>query len=44
MQTGIAVDPHTAESGALRVLPGSHRLAFSRKIFRSACVELIRWR
>jgi ectoine hydroxylase-related dioxygenase (phytanoyl-CoA dioxygenase family) len=26
VQTGIAVDPHTAESGALRVLPGSHRL------------------
>jgi ectoine hydroxylase-related dioxygenase (phytanoyl-CoA dioxygenase family) len=26
VQTGIAVDPHTVESGALRVLPGSHRL------------------
>ena len=26
VQTGIAVDPHTVESGALRVIPGSHRL------------------
>jgi ectoine hydroxylase-related dioxygenase (phytanoyl-CoA dioxygenase family) len=26
VQTGIAVDPHTVESGALRVVPGSHRL------------------
>ncbi len=24
VQTGIAVDPHTPESGAMRVLPGSH--------------------
>jgi ectoine hydroxylase-related dioxygenase (phytanoyl-CoA dioxygenase family) len=26
VQTGIAVDPHTRASGAMRVLPGSHRL------------------
>ena len=26
VQTGIAVDAHTSDSGALRVLPGSHRL------------------
>src|SRR4051794_2292937 len=26
VQTGIAVDPHSVESGALRVIPGSHRL------------------
>src|SRR3954447_4462622 len=26
VQTGIAIDPHGVESGALRVLPGSHRL------------------
>jgi ectoine hydroxylase-related dioxygenase (phytanoyl-CoA dioxygenase family) len=26
VQTGIAVDPHTVDSGALRVLPRSHRL------------------
>ncbi len=25
IQTGIALDPHTAESGAMRILPGSHR-------------------
>lgn len=26
VQTGIAVDPHTADSGAMRVYPGSHLL------------------
>lgn len=26
VQTGIAVDPHRRESGAMRVIPGSHRL------------------
>jgi hypothetical protein len=26
VQTGIAIDPHSVESGALRVIPGSHRL------------------
>lgn len=26
VQTGIAVDPHTAESGAMRLYPGSHLL------------------
>jgi ectoine hydroxylase-related dioxygenase (phytanoyl-CoA dioxygenase family) len=26
VQTGLAVDPHTKESGAMRLLPGSHRL------------------
>jgi ectoine hydroxylase-related dioxygenase (phytanoyl-CoA dioxygenase family) len=26
VQTGLAIDPHRAESGAMRVLPGSHRL------------------
>ncbi|WP_207459054.1 phytanoyl-CoA dioxygenase family protein [Azospirillum sp. SYSU D00513] len=26
LQSGIAVDPHTAESGAMRVYPGSHLL------------------
>ncbi|HZT50906.1 MAG TPA: phytanoyl-CoA dioxygenase family protein [Stellaceae bacterium] len=26
VQTGIAIDPHTPESGAMRLLPGSHRL------------------
>lgn len=26
VQTGIAIDPHTPESGAMRVLPGSHLL------------------
>jgi ectoine hydroxylase-related dioxygenase (phytanoyl-CoA dioxygenase family) len=26
VQTGIAVDPHTRASGAMRVIPGSHRL------------------
>ncbi len=26
VQTGIAVDPHRAESGAMTVIPGSHRL------------------
>jgi len=26
VQTGIAVDPHRAENGAMRILPGSHRL------------------
>lgn len=26
VQTGLAIDRHTPESGALRVLPGSHRL------------------
>jgi len=25
VQTGIAIDPHTVESGAMRVLPGSHQ-------------------
>lgn len=25
VQTGIAIDPHTRESGAMRILPGSHR-------------------
>jgi ectoine hydroxylase-related dioxygenase (phytanoyl-CoA dioxygenase family) len=25
IQTGIALDPHTKESGAMRILPGSHR-------------------
>lgn len=25
VQTGLAIDPHTRESGAMRVLPGSHR-------------------
>jgi ectoine hydroxylase-related dioxygenase (phytanoyl-CoA dioxygenase family) len=27
VQTGIAIDPHRAETGAMTVLPGSHRLA-----------------
>ena len=26
VQTGIAIDPHTAENGAMIVCPGSHRL------------------
>ena len=26
VQTGIAVDPHVAENGCMRVIPGSHRL------------------
>lgn len=26
VQTGIAVDPHAAANGAMRILPGSHRL------------------
>lgn len=26
VQTGLAIDPHTRASGAMRVLPGSHRL------------------
>ncbi len=26
MQTGIAVDPHRPESGAMRLYPGSHLL------------------
>ena len=26
MQTGIAIDPHRAANGAMRILPGSHRL------------------
>lgn len=26
VQTGIAIDPHRPESGAMRLLPGSHRL------------------
>jgi len=26
VQTGLAVDPHTRENGAMRLLPGSHRL------------------
>lgn len=26
VQTGLALDPHTPESGCLRVVPGSHRL------------------
>lgn len=26
VQTGIAIDPHTAASGAMKVYPGSHRL------------------
>jgi Phytanoyl-CoA dioxygenase (PhyH) len=26
VQTGLAVDPHSAASGAMRLLPGSHRL------------------
>lgn len=26
VQTGLALDPHTPESGCLKVLPGSHRL------------------
>lgn len=26
VQTGIAIDPHTVESGAMRILPGSHRI------------------
>ncbi len=26
VQTGIAVDPHRAENGAMRIYPGSHRL------------------
>lgn len=26
VQTGIAIDPHTAASGAMRILPGSHRM------------------
>lgn len=25
VQTGIAIDPHSAQSGAMRILPGSHR-------------------
>lgn len=25
VQTGIAIDPHTRDSGAMRILPGSHR-------------------
>jgi ectoine hydroxylase-related dioxygenase (phytanoyl-CoA dioxygenase family) len=26
IQTGIAIDPHTAENGAMTIVPGSHRL------------------
>lgn len=26
VQTGLAIDPHRAENGAMRLLPGSHRL------------------
>jgi hypothetical protein len=26
VQTGLALDPHTPESGAMRLIPGSHRL------------------
>lgn len=26
MQTGIAIDPHRAANGAMRILPGSHKI------------------
>jgi ectoine hydroxylase-related dioxygenase (phytanoyl-CoA dioxygenase family) len=34
VQTGIAVDPHRAENGAMRIYPGSHR--FGEKVLAGA--------
>lgn len=28
VQTGLAIDPHTVENGALKVFPGSHKLGY----------------
>ncbi len=28
MQTGLAIDPHTVDNGALKIFPGSHKLGY----------------